>query len=80
MLLALASLIAGKYLSSQPATCDTLISPHLRGQFNALLIRPDTPERFDMIHVEISEESETTLTDFRTELEDRIPDIAVKIF
>nr|CAH8863552.1 unnamed protein product [Trichobilharzia regenti] len=59
---------------------DIPILMEIINSFNALLIRPDTPERFDMIHVEISEESETTLTDFRTELEDRIPDIAVKIF
>ncbi|CAH8863679.1 unnamed protein product [Trichobilharzia szidati] len=59
---------------------DIPILMEIINSFNALLIRPDTPERFDMIHVEISEESETTLTDFKTQLEDKIPDVAVKIF
>ncbi|CAH8542411.1 unnamed protein product [Schistosoma turkestanicum] len=48
--------------------------------YGGSLIRPPSPQRFDMIHVDLSEETETTLEDFVKELENKIPSIAVKVF
>ncbi|CAH8590353.1 unnamed protein product [Heterobilharzia americana] len=48
--------------------------------YGAVLIRPASPERFDMVHVDISEESDTTLADFKAELETKISNVSVRIF
>ncbi|KAK4468470.1 hypothetical protein MN116_007536 [Schistosoma mekongi] len=48
--------------------------------YGGFLIRPESPQRFDMIHVDLSEESDTTLNDFVAELENKIDSIAVKVF
>ncbi|KAH8873074.1 hypothetical protein KSF78_0007888 [Schistosoma japonicum] len=47
-------------------------------KYGGFLIRPESPQRFDMIHVDLSEESDTTLNDFVAELENKIDSIAVK--
>ncbi|CAH8633705.1 unnamed protein product [Schistosoma rodhaini] len=48
--------------------------------YGGSLIRPQSPQRFDMIHVDLSEENETTLDDFVKELESKIQSVAVKVF
>ncbi|CAH8629471.1 unnamed protein product [Schistosoma rodhaini] len=48
--------------------------------YGGSLIRPQSPQRFDMIHVDLSEENETTLNDFVKELESKIQSVAVKVF
>lgn len=49
-------------------------------QFGAELIKPENPERFDHIHVDVPEETPTQVDDFQKKLMETIPLIAVKIF
>ncbi|CAI2732369.1 unnamed protein product [Schistosoma spindalis] len=59
---------------------DIPILMEIINSYGGSLIRPQSPQRFDMIHVDLSEESETTLNDFVKELQNKIQSVAVKVF
>ncbi|CAH8610474.1 unnamed protein product [Schistosoma curassoni] len=48
---------------------DIPIIMEIINSYGGSLIRPQSPQRFDMIHVDLSEENETTLSDFVKELQ-----------
>ncbi|CAH8605583.1 unnamed protein product [Schistosoma guineensis] len=59
---------------------DIPIIMEIINSYGGSLIRPQSPQRFDMIHVDLSEENETTLSDFVKELQSKINSVAVKVF
>ncbi|CAH8583094.1 unnamed protein product [Schistosoma mattheei] len=51
---------------------DIPIIMEIINSYGGSLIRPQSPQRFDMIHVDLSEENETTLSDFVKELQNEL--------
>ncbi|TPP63868.1 hypothetical protein FGIG_01552 [Fasciola gigantica] len=49
-------------------------------EFGAIVIKPENPERFDHIHVDVPEDTPTQVDDLQKKLMESIPLIAVKIF
>ncbi|VDP70053.1 unnamed protein product [Echinostoma caproni] len=49
-------------------------------EFGAIVLKPEKPERFDHIHVDVPEETEKQVEDFQKKVMETIPLVAVKRF
>ncbi|KER27127.1 hypothetical protein T265_13845 [Opisthorchis viverrini] len=49
-------------------------------EFGAFLMKPENPERFDIVHFDVPEDRENQVEDFQRKLMETIPYVAVKIF